>query len=182
MEDILVPLGFFTLVFGFPLVRRELIHRHTIERLRLQHAAPPVPERLSGTEGSPLPDDAAALALRLPEPHRLYALALLCRLQDAQGASVDARGSFLIRQARFEYLPATLGSYLNVTPAAHAQLRAQGHDPELLLREQLELISRGVEDALRRDHQAAQNVLTQGAFLREVFEPPAPLQREKVQV
>lgn len=178
MEDILVPLGFFTLVFGFPLVRRELIHRHTIERLRLQHRPPEAVE----TAPQPLPDDAAALALRLPEPHRLYALALLCRLQDAQGASVDARGSFLIRQARFEYLPATLGSYLNVTPAAHAQLRAQGHDPELLLREQLELISRGVEDALRRDHQAAQNVLTQGAFLREVFEPPAPLQREKVQV
>ena len=120
MEDILVPLGFFTLVFGFPLVRRELIHRHTIERLRLQHGPPEAVE----TAPQPLPDDAAALALRLPEPHRLYALALLCRLQDAQGASVDARGSFLIRQARFEYLPATLGSYLNVTPAAHAQLRA----------------------------------------------------------
>lgn len=178
MEEVLVPLGFFGMVFGFPLLRRELIHRHTMEKLRLQHAAPPVPERLSGTEGPPLPEDAAALALRLPEPHRLYALALLCRLQDTQGTKLDARAAFLIKQARFEYLPATLRSYLRVTPAAQAQLRAQGHDPEGLLREQLELISRGVDDALRQDHHAAQNVLTQGAFLREVFEPG----REKVQV
>lgn len=174
MEEVLVPLGFFSLVFGFPLVRRELIHRHTMQKLRLQHGTP------EPVKNAPqlLPDDAAALALRLPEPHRLYALALLCRLQDAQGTDLDAKSSFLIRQARFEYLPSTLRSYLNVTPAAHAQLRVQGHDPEGLLREQLELISRGVEDALRRDHHAAQNVLTQGAFLREVFEP----EREKIHV
>lgn len=174
MEEVLVPLGFFSLVFGFPLLRRELIHRHTMEKLRLQHGTP----QRNEAPAQPLPDDAAALALRLPEPHRLFALALLCRLQDVQDTNLDTRASFLIRQARFEYLPATLRSYLKVTPAAQAQLRAQGHDPESLLREQLELISRGVGDALRRDHVAAQSVLTQGAFLREVFEP----ERENIQV
>lgn len=167
MEDILVPLGFFAFAFGFPLVRRELIHRHTMEKLRLQHAASaPLP-------GSPLPqeEEATALALRLPEPHRLYALALLCRLQDLQGSELEAKAAYLVKQARFEYLPATLRSYLSMTPAAHQALLRQGHDPERLLREQLELVSRGIDEALQRDHQAAQNVLTQGVFLRDVFEP-----------
>lgn len=165
MEDILVPLGFFTLVFGFPLVRRELIHRHTMERLKLQHGQP----QLTAPMPFPQNEDAAALALRLPEPHRLYALALLCRLHDAQNTSLDARVTFLVHQARQEYLPATLRSYLNLTPASAEHLRQQGHTPETLLQEQLELISQGVSAALRNDQTAAHQALSQGNFLKEVF-------------
>lgn len=166
VEDILVPLGFFACVFGFPLLRREMIHRHTMQRLQLEHGAvrPETPQPLPGI------DDAPALALRLPEPHRLYALALLCRLQDAEAAQLDAHTTYLLRQARQEYLPQTLRAYLNVTPAVRANLAAQGHDAESMLREQLETLGRGIDDALRNDRVAAGKLLTQGAFLREVFQ------------
>lgn len=174
MEDILVPLGFFAMIFGFPLVRREMIHRHTMERLKLQHGTT---EPLD-TAPQPLADDAAALALRLPEPHRLYALALLCRLQDLDTAALDGRTAYLIHQSRHEYLPQTLRAYLNLTPAASAHLHATGQNPEQNLREQLELINSGLDAALGQDQQTARQVLTQGAFLREVFQH----EREKVKV
>lgn len=170
MEEILIPLGFFACIFGFPLLRREMIHRHLMERLRLQQGtAAALPE-----QNGPQPDDdAPALALRLPEPHRLYALALLCRLQDAETANLDAHTQFLIQQARNEYLPDTLRAYLKVTPAVRAHLAAQGYHADHLLHEQLELIVRGIEEALRNDHAAAQHILSQGIFLRDVFQIPA---------
>lgn len=178
MEDIILPLGFFAIVFGFPLVRREMNHRHRMERLREERAlqasqpAPDVPNL----------DDAPALALRLPEPHRLYALALLCRLEDAPLSGLDARARYLVTQARQQDLPATLRGYLNLTPAARQRLAAQGQLPEEVLREQLELISRGVEEALGRDTAAADQLLTQGHYLRQKFQPvelgePLPVAR-----
>lgn len=164
MEDTLVPLFFFGAVFGFPLVRRTLIHRHRLELLRAQQTpAPATP----GPDGPP--DDAPGLALRLPEPHRLYTLALLCRLQDTP-ATLEPHTRALLRQIRFEYLPDTLRSYLNLTPAARGQLRAGGRDPDALLREQLEHLSRGVDGALRQDHGSASRLLTQGHYLRDRFE------------
>ncbi len=171
MEHVLVPLGFFALVFGAPLLRREMQHRHLLEKLRLEHTL----AQAAPTGAQSTPDDASALALRLPEPHRLYALALLCRLHDADTASLDARSAFIVRQARSDYLPGTLRAYLNLSAPARAQLQAQGHNPETTLQEQLELISRGVDEALRQDYAAAQRVLTQGAFLRQVFaDEPVP--------
>ncbi|ANC71540.1 hypothetical protein [Deinococcus radiodurans] len=167
MEDIIMSLGFFAIVFGFPLVRREMKHRHQMERLREERAlqaAQPAPE-------VPGVDDAPALALRIPEPHRLYVLALLCRLEDAPLAGLDARARYLISQARGEELPATLRAYLNLTPAARQQLTAQGQNPEELLREQLELMSQGVEEALGRDSAAADRMLAQGHYLRQKFQP-----------
>lgn len=165
MEDILVPLFFFASVFGFPLIRREMIHRHQMERLRgearSESSADPVPE--------PANDDAPALALRLPEPQRLYALALLCRLQDAPYDRLDAPAQFVIRQARLEYLPASLRAYLSLTPGARQALTERGQPPETLLQEQLEQISRGVEDVLAADQGATRRLLTQGHFLRERF-------------
>ena len=142
MEDVLVPLMFFAGLFGFPLARRALMHRHAMERLRVEQAA---------------------------RPHRLYALALLCRLEDAALRTLDQQSAYLVRQARAEYLPDTLRAYLNLTPGARAELRAGGHDPEALLRRQLELVAQGVEDALRRDPASAARLLTQGHFLGEVF-------------
>ena len=101
----------------------------------------------------------------------LYVLALLCRLEDAPLAGLDARARYLISQARGEELPATLRAYLNLTPAARQQLTAQGQSPEELLREQLELISQGVEEALGRDSAAADQMLAQGHYLRQKFQP-----------
>ena len=170
MEDIIMSLGFFAIVFGFPLVRREMKHRHQMERLREERAlqaAQPAPE----VPGQAPSGDASALALRLPEPHRLYALALLCRLEDAPLAGLDARARYLLAQVRSEELPATLRAYLNLTPAARQQLSAQGQSPEELLREQLELMSQGVEEALGRDSAAADRMLAQGHYLRQKFQP-----------
>lgn len=169
MEDVLVPLMFFAGLFGFPLARRALMHRHAMERLRVEQAARPgsaLPEAVAPALAE---DPAPALALRLPEPHRLYALALLCRLEDAPLRTLDPQSAYLVRQARAEYLPGTLRAYLNLTPGARAELRAGGHDPEALLRRQLELVAQGVEDALRRDPASAARLLTQGHFLGEVF-------------
>ena len=151
MEDVIVPLGFFAIIFGFPLLKRELAHRHRMEQLREERAAQaalPAPEARGG-------DDAPALALRLPEPLRLYALALLCRLEDAPQASPDPRAEYVLTQARTQELPATLRAYLNLTPAARQRLAAAGQTPEALLGEQLELISRGVDEALGRGAAAA---------------------------
>lgn len=165
MEDILVPLFFFAGVFGFPLLRREMIHRHQLEQRREEVQRP--------GPGDALPvavqDDAPALALRLPEPHRLYALALLCRLQDAPYDRLDAQAQFVIRQARLEYLPTTLRAYLNLTPGARQALSGRGQVPEALLQGQLEQISRGVEDVLATDQGATRTLLSQGHFLRERF-------------
>ena len=177
-----MPLGFFAIVFGFPLIRREMNHRHRMERLREERAlqaAPPASE-----QAAPGVDDAPALALRLPEPHRLYALALLCRLEDAPLTRLDTRARYLVTQARRQDLPATLRGYLNLTPAARQHLAAQGQVPEALLREQLELISRGVEEAVRQDAAAADQLLTQGHYLRQKFQPidlgePLPAERGK---
>ncbi|MHA0034396.1 hypothetical protein ACXXDK_05455 [Deinococcus sp. PESE-38] len=169
MEDIIMSLGFFAIVFGFPLVRREMKHRHQMERLREERAlqaAQPAPEQ----PGQTLSGDAPALALRIPEPHRLYVLALLCRLEDAPLAGLDARARYLLAQVRSEELPATLRAYLNLTPAARQQLNA-GQNPEELLREQLELMSQGVEEALGRDSAAADRMLAQGHYLRQKFQP-----------
>lgn len=163
--NILFPLLFFAILFGFLLLRRDMRHRHLLERLQLERSAPSVAQ--------PLPAEAEAapaLALRLPEPHRLYALALLCRLQDLSGARLGSRTSYLVSQTRSEYLPQTLQAYLNLTPAARAHLSSTGQNPESVLREQLELINKGLDDALAADQTAAQQVLTQGAFLRDVFQ------------
>ncbi|CAM4123947.1 hypothetical protein [Deinococcus marmoris] len=173
MEEVLVPLFFFGSLFAFPLLRRQMIHRHRLELLRLD-----VLETTAPDTSATAPDSAAELALRLPEPHRLYALALLCRLQDAPAHApeqqpLDAHSAYLIRQARNEYLPATLRAYLNLTPAARTQLNGRGQDAEELLREQLELISSGVAGALAQHHAPADRMLTQGHFLGERFEKVA---------
>lgn len=166
MEEVLVPLFFFGSLFAFPLLRRQMIHRHRLELLRQQEAAPPASPSIAV-------ECAAELALRLPEPHRLYALALLCRLQDTQAESLDAHSAYLIRQARNEYLPTTLRAYLSLTPAARTRLNERGQDAEELLREQLELISGGVAGALAQHHAPADRMLTQGHFLGERFEASA---------
>lgn len=166
MEEVLVPLFFFGSIFAFPLLRRQMIHRHRLEVLRQPDLRQP-----EGSAPAAQGDSAADLALRLPEPHRLYALALLCRLQDAlDGGPLDAHTTYLIRQAHAEYLPATLRAYLNLTAAARARLNERGQSAEALLREQLELINAGVAGALGQHHASADRLLTQGHFLGERFE------------
>lgn len=114
----------------------------------------------------PLPDD----LLRLPEPARTRAWALMCTVHDAlRSEPADARAAFLLRQTLTDYLPDTVRAFLHLTPAARAQLEAQGQPPETLLLEQLSLIEGGVAEALRHDHAAADQLLTQGRFLRERF-------------
>ena len=172
MEDILVPLFFFASVFGFPLIRREMIHRHQMQRLRGADGPLITAQPLT----DPAQDDTPTLALRLPEPQRLFALALLCRLQDAPYGQLDAPAQFVIRQARLEYLPTTLRAYLNLTPGARQALAGRGQLPEPLLQEQLEQISRGVDQALGADQSATRQLLTQGHFLRDRFSEGEGLQ------
>lgn len=120
---------------------------------------------------APVPSDphaAPVLALRLPEPQRSQALALLCQLQDAP-KSLDARSSYLVRQTQADYLPQTLSAFLDLTDGARRRLAAEGMDAQTLLAEQLDLIEQGVYEALRLDHAAADRMLTQGRFLRERF-------------
>lgn len=166
MEDILIPLFFMASALAFPLLRREMIHRHRLDLLRAHPAPTSTP--------TPTATPAAELALHLPEPHRHYALALLCRLTDAP-TTLDAQAAFVLRQARDVYLPDTLRAYLNLTPEARRSLTARGEPPEDTLRQQLELIHHGVQSALQRDEQSARQLLTQGHFLRERFSrnPPA---------
>ncbi|MDV6375781.1 hypothetical protein [Deinococcus arenicola] len=151
MEEILIPVFFLGSLFAFLLLRRQMIHRHRLELLRQQEATSPAPVTLLAHT-----DCAADLALQLPEPHRLYALALLCRLQDAQTETLNA-----------------LSAYLNLTPAARTRLSAQGQDAVKLLREQLTLINGGVTEALGQNHTPADRMLTQGHFLGERFETAA---------
>ena len=69
-----------------------------------------------------LPDN----LLRLPEPARSRAWALLCSLHDAlREAPVDARTSFLLQQTRDQYLPDTVSAYLHLTPAARSRASAR---------------------------------------------------------
>lgn len=78
----------------------------------------------------------------------------------------------MLSQIRLEYLPETLRAYQHLTPAGREQLRAQGRDPEGLLREQLERLNEGLDDLLHHDHAAADRMLTQGHFLRDRFGAP----------
>lgn len=124
-----------------------------------------------------LPDPVAAesapetLLLSLPEPARRHAWELLCLVHDGLEASsgADTRTRYLLAQTRQSYLPDTVRAYLHLTEGARQQLTAQGQSPEQLLDEQLAVMESGVHEALRRDHAAADRLLTQGRFLRERF-------------
>ncbi|WP_221088781.1 hypothetical protein [Deinococcus aquaedulcis] len=119
---------------------------------------------------APIPDAAETLALRLPEPARAQVWSLLCRVADALAHDDnDARTTFLLTQTRADYLPETLLAYLQLTPEARGVLLRQGQPAEVLLQEQLTLLDDGVREAVRRDHAAADRLLTQGRFLRERF-------------
>jgi len=134
-----------------------------------QAPAPPAPLP------APTPADphaAPVLALQLPEPQRSQALDLLCQIQDAPRA-LDARSSYLVKQTQADYLPQTLRAYLDLTDGARQRLAAQGMDAQTLLSEQLDLMNRGVQEALKLDHAAADRMLTQGRFLRERFQSTA---------
>lgn len=120
------------------------------------------------------PHAAPVLALKLPEPQRSQALALLCQIQDAP-AALDARSTYLVKQTQADYLPQTLRAYLDLTDGARQRLAAQGMDAQTLLSEQLDLMDRGVHEALRLDHAAADRMLTQGRFLRERFQGASEL-------
>ncbi|WP_181392076.1 hypothetical protein [Deinococcus irradiatisoli] len=154
-----------------------IIHTEGQNKLRLLRekrvlAEAQKPQALPAPEPSD-PYAAPVLALKLPEPQRQQALALLCQLQDAP-STLDARSMYLVRQTQADYLPQTLRAYLDLTDGARARLAAQGMDAQTLLGEQLTLMVQGVQEALRLDHAAADRMLTQGRFLRERFQLPAP--------
>ncbi|WP_291429994.1 hypothetical protein [Deinococcus sp.] len=124
---------------------------------------------LSGL-ADPAPQVTVPLLLSVPEPARTRAWALLSGVTDAlKAGSGDTRTAFLLAQTRDAYLPDTLRAYAHLTPAARQTLERQGQAPEVLLDEQLTLLEDGVREALRRDHAAADRLLTQGRFLRERF-------------
>ncbi|GGR85115.1 hypothetical protein [Deinococcus sedimenti] len=117
----------------------------------------------------------ADAVLRLPEPARARAWALQCAVHDGLTAAGDTRTAFLLREVQDRYLPDTVDAYLRLTPAARAQLERQGQPAEALLLDQLTLLEGGVLETQRRDHAAADRLLTQGRFLRERFGPSADL-------
>ena len=130
-------------------------------------AALPVQERHVGGQSAP------ELVLALPEPARSQAWALLCLLTDGLGtAGQDPHTHFLLTQTATSYFPETLRAYAQLSAGARAQLSAQGQRPEDLLGEQLSVMTAGVQEALRRDHAAADRLLAQGHFLRERFGAP----------
>ncbi|WP_293910152.1 hypothetical protein [Deinococcus sp.] len=145
--------------------KRALIEAQNAAQLEANRPAPlPAPAPLADPNAAPV------LALKLPEPLRSKALALLVQIQDAPG-TLDARSAYLVRQTAGDYLPQTLKAYLDLTPGARSRLSAQGMDPDTLAAEQLDLMAAGVSEALRLDHAAADRLLTQGRFLRERFAP-----------
>lgn len=130
-------------------------------QLQQQASAPP----------PPLPVDANAapvLAIKLPEPYRQQALAIISQIQDAP-PELDARSSYLLKETLTQFLPDTLRGYLGLSQSARARLQAQGQDAETLMGEQLTLMQQGIDEALRLDHAAADRLLVQGRFLRERF-------------
>ena len=150
-------------VIGFVTYRDHQARRQELPPGATFPALPdPVPEQ----EAAP-----ATLLLELPEPARRRAWALLCLVHDglSEGSSADTRTRYLLAQTRQSYLPDTVRAYLHLTEGARRQLTALGQSPEQLLDEQLTLMENGVHEALRRDHAAADRLLTQGRFLRERF-------------
>lgn len=114
----------------------------------------------------------AAMTLELPDPERQQAFQLLCLVRDAveSGRYVgDQRTQYLLQQTLDTYLPDTLRAYLDLTPGAAQRLDTAGQPARKLLSEQLSLITGGVEQAMKRDHAAADRLLGQGNFLREKF-------------
>ncbi|MBB6018473.1 hypothetical protein ACFP9V_16360 [Deinococcus radiopugnans] len=137
-----------------------------------QDEGPPLPAAAAPSAlPRPQADAPESLALRLPEPARTQAWALLCLVTDAHRAGVngDTRTAYLIAQTIGAYLPDTLRAYLNLTDGARRTLESQGQPPETLLTEQLGLLEDGVREALRHDHATADRLLSQGRFLRERF-------------
>lgn len=129
-------------------------------------------EGLPGAADAPqaLPAPPQAELLPLPEPQRSQAFALLCRIHDADTATLDPRSRYLLEQTVQDYLPATVRAFTELSPAAAARLRNQGMPPEALLAEQIGLLEEGVREALGSDPSSADRLLVQGRFLRERFE------------
>ncbi|UBV43867.1 hypothetical protein LAJ19_06535 [Deinococcus taeanensis] len=135
-----------------------------VAALRARPAAPAQPPPVAPAQ---TPE---STVLRLPEPARARAWALMCQVHDAlQQPGLDPRSSWLLTQTRDAYLPDTVEAYLSLTPASRALLERQGQPAEALLGEQLTLMEGGLREVLRHDHAAADRLLTQGRFLRERF-------------
>ena len=114
----------------------------------------------------------ALLTLELPDPERQQAYQLLCLVNDALTSgryAHDQRTQYLLQQTLDTYLPDTLRAYLELTPGAAQKLENVGHPARQLLGEQLTLMTSGVEQAMKRDHAAADRLLGQGNFLHEKF-------------
>lgn len=174
MIAVLIVLVVFGSIFGGSALIASITGQNKLRILQEKRAIAEL--ELAATRPTPLPaptpgDPHAApvLALKLPEPQRSQALALLCQVQDVP-AGLDARSAYLIKQTQADYLPQTLRAYLDLTDGARQRLAAQGMDAQALLSEQLDLIAQGVREALRLDHAAADRMLTQGRFLRERFQ------------
>lgn len=160
----MVALLILALVFGVIGLVTYRDHQAQRQELPPGAASPALPD--------PVPDvSPASLLLDLPEPARRRAWALLCLIHDglSETSGTDTRTRYLLAQTRQSYLPDTVRAYLHLTEGARRQLTAQGQSPEQLLDEQLTLMENGVREALRRDHAAADRLLTQGRFLRERF-------------
>ena len=153
-------------VIGF-VTYRDQRQRH--QALPPSPVFPTLPDPATGPRPTEAPTE--TLLLALPEPARRRAWELLCLVHDGLegGSGADTRTRFLLAQTQQSYLPDTVRAYLHLTDGARRQLTAQGQSPEQLLDEQLALMESGVHEALRRDHAAADRLLTQGRFLRERF-------------
>ena len=124
----------------------------------------------------------AVLTLELPDPQRQQVYQLLCLVNDALTSgryNHDQRTQFLLQQTLDTYLPDTLRAYLELTPGAAQKLDNAGQPARQLLTEQLTLMTSGVEQAMKRDHAAADRLLSHGNFLRERF---GEVQRDELKI
>lgn len=130
--------------------------------------APVSPVALPPSTATAVPE---SLILRLPEPERGRAWALLCLLTDSlrDRAAHSPEALYLLTQTLESYLPDSLRAYLDLTPGARQTLSSQGQRAEDVLREHLDLMESGVREALRQDSRVADRLLTQTHFLQQRF-------------
>lgn len=125
---------------------------------------------------APLPTTLEGQIAQLPRPQRDEAASLLRAAREAERAldeHSEPDQTYTVRATLSDYLPESVGAYLDVPPAErHARL-ANGRTATETLDAQLRLIRTGLNRAsAAQREQKAGRLLTQSKFLEERFKDP----------